>query len=223
MSARAGDGSLAVAVFARTPVAGAAKTRLIPRLGAEGAARLQAQLTQLALARAMKVAPGNTSLWLAGEPAPYTGQNVVPVHVQRGDDLGVRMALAFETLLPQHAAVLLIGTDCPAQTDADLRDAALSLETHDVVVQPADDGGYVLIGLSQRVLHHTPSNWRELFCGVAWGTSSVFAQTQDRLAATGLRHALLPSRPDLDVAQDYERAVQSGWIVPVDGGGSRCA
>lgn len=208
--------SIAIAVFARTPVPGTVKTRLIPRLGAQGAARLQTQLIDLALARTLAVAPLGTCLWLAGEPAGHPTPIGVPVHAQRGDDLGARMANAFEMLLPKHETVLLIGTDCPAQSAGDLHQAALALRSHDVVLQPAEDGGYVLIGLSQRVLQHTPPRWRELFADIAWGTEAVLVQTQARLGTTGLRHALLDALPDLDLPQDYVRAVHEGWIAALD-------
>ena len=208
------SGALAIAVFARAPVPGAAKTRLIPRLGPDGAARLQTQLIDLALARARMAAPDATHLWLAGN---WTGGAIsedVAIHAQIGDDLGARMAQAFGTLLPRHDKVLLIGTDCPAQTVDDLHRAAHALDSHEVVLQPADDGGYVLVGLSQRVLRQTPPRWRDLFAGVAWGTGAVLAQTQARLVALALRAALLDTRPDLDLPEDYDRAVREGWIAP---------
>lgn len=208
--------SIAIAVFARAPVPGAAKTRLIPRLGAQGAARLQAQLIDLAVTRALAVAPLETCLWLDGEPASTASPGGVPVYTQRGEDLGARMAHAFESLLPKQETVLLIGTDCPAQSVGDLQHAADALKTHDVVLQPAEDGGYVLIGLSQRVLRYTPARWRELFADVAWGTGSVLEQTQARLGIVGLHHAVLDSRPDLDLPQDYDRAVREGWIAAID-------
>jgi rSAM/selenodomain-associated transferase 1 len=206
--------NIAVAVFARTPVAGAAKTRLIPLLGAEGAAQLQAQLTRLALARARAVAPDRTTLWLAGERAELRDAPGVPVHAQCGGDLGARMAQAFEALLPQHDAVLLIGTDCPAQTVDDLRDAARALHAFDLVLQPAEDGGYVLIGFAQRVLAQTP-RWPTVFEGIAWGTENVLAQTRARVADAGMRVAMLNARPDLDLPRDYTIAVAAGNIAPV--------
>ena len=215
MSATPSD--VAVAVFARTPVAGAAKTRLIPLLGAEGAAQLQAQLTRLALARALAVAPDRTTLWLAGDRAELRDAPGVPVHPQCGDDLGARMAQAFEALLPQHDAVLLIGTDCPTQTADDLRDAARALHAHDMVLQPAEDGGYVLIGFARRVLAHA-RRWQTVFEGITWGTENVLAQTRARVADAGMRVAMLDARPDLDLPQDYTHAVAAGWITPIGAG-----
>lgn len=212
---------LAIAVFARTPVAGQAKTRLIPLLGAEGAARLQAQLTHRALTRALAVAPEATWLWLTGADAPLSCDAAVRRAVQSGEDLGERMTHAFAHMLPQAEAVILIGTDCPAQREDDLQQAARALQMHDVVLQPAQDGGYVLVGLRRRVLQDAPARWPQLFTGIDWGSNAVYAQTQAKLAAagTGLTAATLPARPDLDLPQDYAQAVQAGWIDPVNAGG----
>ncbi len=203
----------AVAVFARTPVAGQTKTRLIPRLGPEGAAQLQAQLIDKALTRALSLTPQHTHLWLTGAAVPTRWPQGVTVHAQHGADLGERMTHAFSTLLPQYAAVLLIGTDCPAQTPDDLRQAAQALRTHDVVLQPAQDGGYVLVGLSARVLQQ--QRWPEIFVGIEWGSSAVYSQTLQQLSAMGamgLSHVSLASKPDLDEPEDYEHALVQGWI-----------
>ncbi len=209
--------TIAVAVFARTPVVGSTKTRLIPRLGAHGAAQLQAQLIHKAVARAQTLAPDNTSLWLAGQPVSTVWPREVKVFDQQGADLGARMTHAFQTLLQQHSAVILIGTDCPAQTPQDLHQAAQALHTHELVLQPAEDGGYVLVGLSAQVLTHTPARWPEMFCGIDWGSSAVWKQTQAQLAAMGLGHTEIEMRPDLDVPDDYDRAVRAGWVEAFDG------
>lgn len=211
---------LAVAVFARTPVAGQTKTRLIPHLGAAGAARLQAQLIDRALARALSVAPGHTHLWLTGEGVSTAWPEGVAVHTQHGADLGERMAQAFHTLLPQYAAVLLIGTDCPAQTPDDLHQATQALRTHEVVLQPALDGGYVLVGLSARVQSQT--HWPQMFEGITWGSSAVYLQTQQQLRAMGLSHHSLAPKPDLDEPSDYEHALAQGWITDAAGTYLKC-
>lgn len=208
MSAAGGE-TLGIAVFARTPVPNTAKTRLIPRLGAVGAARLQAQLTLRAVARACEVAPRTVSLWWAGDdpPPPPAG---VEIFYQRGANLGARMIHAFDNLLSRYARVLLVGTDCPAQTPADLRAAHEALHIADVVLQPAEDGGYVLVGIKQQA----SAEWRTIFDDVAWGTGTVLAQTLARLAQTRLTHHLLSPRPDLDTPADYDRAIAAGWITP---------
>ena len=201
--------SLAIAVFARAPVAGEAKTRLIPRLGAAGAACLQEQLIERALARARAVDGAAVTLWVAGDAAhpfvPAAAQrHGVAVHAQEGIDLGARMAHAFATLLQGADRAVLIGTDCPAMVADDLRDAVAALGIADVVVQPALDGGYVLIAL------RAPQP--QLFEGIAWGSALVLEQTEARAAALGLTVGRARPLPDLDTPEDLAHALAQGWI-----------
>ncbi len=209
---RSSAASLDIAVFAKAPVAGEAKTRLIPRLGAEGAARLQQRLIESALAKSVALAGARVTLWVSGNAQhPFIAacaQRVgVQIRIQQGSDLGARMLHAFATTLApgRGARCLLIGTDCPALTTADLAQAAEALAAHDAVVQPADDGGYVLIGL--RAPH------AQLFEGIEWGGSTVMQATRERMARLGLRWCERPPLPDLDTPQDYERALAAGWIA----------
>ena len=201
---------LAIAVFARAPVAGATKTRLIPRLGADGAARLQEQLIELALARATAVDGAVVTLWVAGDLAqPFVRdaarRHGVGLQAQDGIDLGARMAHAFTRLLDGAERAVLIGTDCPAMTVDDLRDAAGALEINDVVLQPALDGGYVLIALRE------PQP--QLFIDIAWGSALVLKQTEARAAELGLTLGRARPLPDLDTPEDYAHALAQGWIA----------
>lgn len=205
------DALVDIAVFARTPVAGHAKTRLIPRLGAEGAARLQRQLIASALARAARVPGARVTLWATSDDdgmraaARAAG---AALRVQHGADLGARMAHAFAQTLDGARPVLLIGTDCPAQTDADLAHAIDALADAEAVIQPAEDGGYVMIGM--RTFHPA------LFDDIAWGTPDVLAATRARAAAHGLRLAELPMTWDLDRGDDFDRALALGLVsLPV--------
>jgi len=197
-----------IAVFARAPVAGEAKTRLIPLLGAEGAAALQQQLTARTLATACAVAGAQVTLWVAGDTAhPFIAEiarrHGVALRAQHGADLGARMNYAFEA---SAAPLVLIGTDCPQLAPADLAAAAAALADHDVVIQPATDGGYVLIGLARP----QPS----LFESIHWGGASVLQQTQARIAELGLRCLLRTALDDLDTAQDLQRARAAGLLPP---------
>jgi rSAM/selenodomain-associated transferase 1 len=200
---------VAIAVFARAPVAGEAKTRLIPLLGADGAARLQARLLQAAVAKAIALPGAACTLWVAGDPdhpaiTAVASNHRIPVAAQLGDDLGQRMHHATVVALSRHAGCLVIGTDCPALTTAHLAEAAAALQTHDVVLGPADDGGYVLIGLTR------PRP--ELFEGIAWGSNTVLPATLQRIRAAGLRLHQLPALPDLDTPDDYRHAQAQGWL-----------
>jgi rSAM/selenodomain-associated transferase 2/rSAM/selenodomain-associated transferase 1 len=199
----------AVAVLARAPVPGAAKTRLAPRLGADGAAALQRRLTLRTLSTATAAALGPVALFCAPDRshaffAECAAKFSVPLRDQDGEDVGTRMLHAFAALLRAHDRVLLVGTDCPALTPQHLRHAAVLLDDHDAVVWPAEDGGYVLIGLR--------STAPELFAGVDWGTPRVMAQTRERLRQLGWRWAEPAPLWDVDRAEDYDRLVGSGLL-----------
>ena len=196
-----------VAVFARAPVAGHAKTRLIPRLGAAGAAALQRQLVERTLARACALPGARVTLWSTADDGWMTAaaeSASAALRSQRGADLGERMAHAFERTLDGTRPMLLIGTDCPAQTTDDLHRAADALRTADAVVQPAEDGGYVLVGMTR---FHP-----QLFDAIPWGSGAVLAATRARAAAHGIRLAELPMCWDLDRDADLERAVTLGLV-----------
>ena len=181
-----------VIVFARAPRAGAVKTRLIPLLGAQGAARLHARLLRHALRTARGARLGAVELWTAERR-------------QRGGDLGERMLHAFAHGLRRTKRVILIGSDCPVLRPRDLRQAARWLAGGaDAVFAPAEDGGYALVAL-RRV---SP----RLFQGLEWGGAQVMAQTRVRLAALGWRWRELSVVWDVDRPQDYRRLERSGFL-----------
>jgi rSAM/selenodomain-associated transferase 1 len=109
---------------------------------------------------------------------------------------------AFERGLARHARVLLVGSDCPGLRAAHLREALRALESHDAVFIPAEDGGYVLVGLKRAAA--------AIFEGVAWGTPEVMAQTRARLAAAGLSSRELAALWDVDRPEDLERLEAAG-------------
>jgi uncharacterized protein len=199
-------------VFARAPLAGTVKTRLIPVLGAQAATDLHRQLVSLTLQRACAACGAHVQLWIGGDPFDAFVQDCAtrfctPMYEQRGADLGHRMADAFERApsgTDRAARCVLIGTDCPAQTVQDLEHAAEALRSHDAVLQPAEDGGYVLVGLRR------PRP--ELFDGIDWGGPCVTEQTLQRAVSLGLTVQLLRTLPDLDSASDLQRAREHGWI-----------
>lgn len=198
---------LAILVFAKAPVAGAAKTRLIPLLGAEGAAALQGRLLRHALATARAAAPARLELWCSPDtrhPALVEAarESGAMLQLQTGDDLGARMAQAFRHALVHSRFAVCIGTDCPALTAQHLRDAAAALrEGDDAVFIPAEDGGYTLIGLAR--------DEARLFNGVAWSSDQVMAQTCTRLRDCGLRWRELETLWDVDRPEDWQRLQQS--------------
>ena len=191
-----------IAVFAKAPVPGQVKTRLADTLGDAGAARFHGTLVKRALASARAARVGPVELHCAPDAdhaffAECAAEFGVMLRAQRGPDLGARMAHAFARSLEAGAPLVVIGSDCPALAPADLRAAATALGTHDAVLIPAEDGGYVLIGLARPV--------EGLFEGIAWGSDAVLAQTRDRLRRAAARVLELPTLWDVDRPEDYER------------------
>ncbi len=189
----------AIAVLAKAPIPGLAKTRLIPALGAHGAAALQEQLTERAVETAIASELGPVVLWGARDethPSFGTLARRFPLALRRqpDGDLGRRMLAAIEAA---GGPVLVIGTDCPALTAEHLRDAAAALRSNDAVAIPSEDGGYVLIGMNEpRAV---------LFSAMPWGATTVMAQTRLRAAAHGLSLRELPALWDVDRPDDLDR------------------
>jgi rSAM/selenodomain-associated transferase 1 len=192
---------VSIAVLAKAPVPGFANTRLIPAIGAHAAAALQERLTERAVATAIEANVGPVTLWGAPDASHDTFLKMVvhrPIALrpQPAGDLGARM-LAATAAGP--GLVLVIGTDCPALTALHLRGAARALrdEGADVVLIPAEDGGYVLIG--------TRVPQPQIFSGIAWSTPRVLAETRARVIALRLRLAELPPLWDVDTEADLAR------------------
>jgi len=189
-----------IVVFAKAPIAGFAKTRLIPALGAKGAAALASRMLSHALAQALAAASQAVELCMSPGPSDPAWQGVaLPEAVERSEqgegDLGARMDRAMERALGQRQGpVLLMGTDCPALSAAHIVEASRQLEQHDAVLLPAADGGYVLIGL------RLPSP--SLFKDMTWSTSVVAFETLHRMASLGLRVWQGPVLHDIDEPAD---------------------
>jgi rSAM/selenodomain-associated transferase 1 len=147
-------GDTALIVFAKAPEAGRAKTRLIPALGAEGAAALAARLLDHALQQAADAGLAALELCVAPDATHPRLQAAAARHgaaltLQGEGDLGARMQRALSRRLALHERVLLIGTDAPSLDARVLHAAAAALDGHDAVFVPALDGGYALVGLAR--------------------------------------------------------------------------
>ena len=213
----------AVAILAKAPIPGLAKTRLIPYLGADGAAALQRWLLRRTLSTAHAAKLGPVTLWCAPEtdhPDFAACQALGPVRLCRQPDvdLGGRMHAAVAESSAAGTLVigtLVIGTDCPALTPEVLHEAAAALLEHDAVVIPAEDGGYVLIGLRQPV--------DVVFQHVEWSTNRVMGQTRQQLQAAGLTWRELAPLWDVDRFEDVERLLGlfpdvAAVVLPTGGG-----
>jgi uncharacterized protein len=203
-----------IAVMARAPVAGQSKTRLIPALGAAGAAALATRLLAHAAAQAVRAQLGPVTLWTtpnALHPAFVQAQQQhgLALAVQGPGDVGARMRQVFESSFADGPLpLLLMGTDIPDLTFDVLQKAAAALLHHDAVFVPALDGGYALVGLRAVA----PS----LFADMPWSTAQVMAQTRLRLKAAGLSHFELPALADIDEPADL-RHLPSAWCVTAPG------
>ena len=188
-----------IVIFAKAPVPGQAKTRLIPALGADGAARLAQQMLLDTWSTASSVLVASAELCVTPEPAHADWRGRLPrraveVTDQGGGDLGERLARAAARVIGEHERVLLIGTDCPDLTERRLRDACWELESHDAVIHPTFDGGYALLGLRR----FDPS----IFAGIAWSTASVGRETIGRIKALGWSLHLGETLRDIDEPED---------------------
>ena len=192
-------------VFVKEPRAGAAKTRLIPALGAEGAAELYRLLAEEEIRRTIPLEGDYRRLFFyAPREAGHRmaewlrGETLVP---QEGPDLGARMAAAFDEAFRRGASrVAIIGTDVPFVSRETVLEAFRALDDHDLVIGPAHDGGYYLLAVD-RPRH-------ALFQGIAWSTGSVLAATVERAGTLGLAVRLLEPMRDIDTLDDLraERA-----------------
>jgi uncharacterized protein len=209
--------STRILVFAKAPQPGQVKTRLIPALGADGAAALARRMLQHTLAEALAAGIGPVELcaspgvahadWL-GVPLP-TG---IECSEQGSGDLGERLARASRRVLDSatnralqtSSAAMLIGTDCPALDAATLRQAEQQLAQHDAVLIPATDGGYCLLGMKR----HDDS----LFSAMPWSTSAVANITLQRCAALGWQLWQGAPLTDIDEPADMV-ALPPGWRI----------
>lgn len=204
---------LTLIIFAKAPVAGYVKTRLIPLLGARGAAALQRQLIERTLSTANNACTGQMELHGAPDCrdvflracAERYGARLAS---QTDGDLGHRMAFAFSSALSRSRHVILVGTDCAVLTAQHLREAHRILQAGaDAVIAPAEDGGYALIGLGRFDAR--------LFVSIDWGTTAVMNQTEARLSELGWRWQALDMVWDVDRPDDYRRLLASGLIDPI--------
>jgi uncharacterized protein len=210
---------LKLLLFTRYPVAGHTKTRLIPHLGAAGAAALQQRLSEHVIARSVEAAQwlplavevqfsggsqAQMQAWL--NPSP-TRSPPLTYRAQAEGNLGDRLAAAFSQAFAEgHSGAIAIGSDCPALGLEHFTAAVTSLQRRDMVIGPATDGGYYLIGLRRPA----PA----LFEGIPWGSGQVLAQTLVAAQTQGLSVAQLSPLSDIDRPEDlpqWENIVQQRW------------
>lgn len=204
--------SARILIFAKAPVPGYAKTRLIPVLGEQGAADLQARMIHRTVTLAMDSGLAPVELWICGDSGlkffdAFRSAVGGRIHMQTGPDLGARMGHAIGQTLQGAEFAVLIGTDCLALEIEHLEAACAALAGgSDAVLGPAEDGGYVLIGLRR-------FDFR-IFDGIVWGTSDVLRQTRECISGLGWACSELPVLWDVDQPEDLERLMARGNTSP---------
>ena len=189
-----------IMVFAKAPIPGQTKTRLIPALGAEGAAELHERLVNHTLNTAIQANLCPVQLWCAAPPEhPFFSallqRHPITLKQQQGADLGERMGNAFIDALTQSPYALLIGSDTPSLSHQDLHDALMALKNGcECVLNPAEDGGYVLIGLRRIDM--------AIFRNIIWGSHTVLEETRQRLQQQGMQWCELKTHRDIDRPED---------------------
>jgi len=194
--------SRALILFTKAPIAGKVKTRFVPALGEEGALRLYQKLLAHQIALIKEYTGAISEMYVTSDPTHPEFENFPGnIFVQSGDDLGERMHHALEHSFSTYTSTVLIGSDCPGIDYAYLDSAFTALEEgFDAVLGPAEDGGYVLIGLRSGVAERSA----ELFQNVSWGTNTVLAQTRSLLQSNHLLWKELPVMHDIDKPSDLE-------------------
>ncbi len=196
------DGDTAILIFAKAPQPGAVKTRLIPALGAEGAAMLHTALVERVITCAASTS-FDVVLCCAPDVEHHFFEDcaedfdIALANQLSVDNLGARMLHSLDEALAEWPQILLVGADCPAFTKKHLLDAAAQLRTHDCVLTPAEDGGYVLIGAKRTA----PT----MFDKVDWGTDQVMAQQRTALTKAGLSWHETATLWDVDLPADLPR------------------
>lgn len=210
----------AVAIFAKAPVAGQVKTRLVPPLTPAEAADVALACIQQTIERLPRGAEFSHFLYLDGDLDSEVGATAaaqgIEVRAQAPGDLGARLRAAFSQLLDEgFPRVLAIGSDSPTLPPGRLRAAARALLANNAVLGPSEDGGYYLLGVSRPA-------W-ELLEAIPWSTSAVAQATRDRASRAGISLAELEPWYDVDDAETLRRAIaDSGpgsalarWAAPL--------
>jgi rSAM/selenodomain-associated transferase 1 len=190
-----------IIIFAKAPQPGFAKTRLIPALGAEGAAKLAQQMLSNTLSEALAADFGTVELCSTPKIDNIAWQGItLPVGIEITDqgegDLGARLGRASERAIENTGLVLLIGTDCVEITATLLREAAQALQVHDAVIHCTTDGGYALLGLKRYSA--------VLFSDMPWSTDTVASTTIARIGQLGWSLHIGQLLHDVDGPQDLK-------------------
>ena len=191
-----------IQILCKAPVLGKVKTRLIQEMGKRRALDLYLQMFERLMAE-LSASRFKTELWISPDKDhAFFERYALARFQQAGTDLGVRMSTALRDGLNRYESVILVGTDLPLVNRSYIEQAVNALRDHDVIIGPAEDGGYGLVG----VKGETP----DMFSDIDWGTERVLSQTCARLNRDGLDFGLLPLIWDVDRPADLPR--YEAWL-----------
>jgi rSAM/selenodomain-associated transferase 1 len=191
-----------LALFAREPVLGSVKSRLAASIGDTAALQAHRTLVEDALARLADGVGWHLELWVAGDPehpdvVRWCSRYRVHARAQVGDNLGDRMRLTLTDMLDRGSKAVLMGCDCPTIDAGYVAGAFAALDRSELVLGPAADGGYGLIGVRREV--------PDVFSNVRWGRADVLAATLARAAALDVETTLLEEVWDVDDLTGWKR------------------
>lgn len=205
--------SCAISILAKAPIPGLAKTRLEPFLGRSGCARFQAACLHDITRKATSVAPSASTLAISPWPAGQRFAGLLPddlaVMPQADGDLGHRIGAALSAALTEHPHALLLGSDSPDVPAIRLAEAIERLhEGADVVIGPAFDGGYYLLGVTRAAAGSQGQDLERLLSDLPWSTDRICAAQVERAGRLGFRAVLLDPWWDVDHPLDYQRLAE---------------
>lgn len=192
-----------IIIFCKSPVLGTVKTRMQPFLTQEDSVVLHKSLAIKTIDLAVKSNLSPVQVWCSPDFShefflDVLEQYPVTLHKQMGNDLGQKMSYSLSSILEESESAILIGTDCPSFTSDDFEEALVAMNNDaDIVISPAEDGGYTLVGMN----HFVP----EVFEGIDWGTETVFEKTASNISVLNKRFAILDTQWDIDRPEDLQR------------------
>jgi rSAM/selenodomain-associated transferase 1 len=193
-----------ILVFAKAPVAGQVNTRLVPFISAQEAADLHKQFTRDRLQMCTAADLCEVQLWCSPDTTHRFFSDCrerfdIKLQTQHGNDLGERMSNAIRFMLDQYKKIIIIGTDAPALDIDTIANVINELDNRDAVLVPAEDGGYVLLGVS--------SYHQQLLANVPWGTEEVLSTTLENIDSLGMKYSLVGTCWDVDRPEDLQRYI----------------
>lgn len=186
-----------IQVFCKAPEAGRVKTRLATQIGEEQATTLYAQMTKRVIDELSSAGLCSLEIHAVNAMHNFFTQFSSEAYEQSGGNLGDRMNASIRAGLNRYSKVVLVGSDCPEIDASYVSNALESLDQHEVVLAPVEDGGYGLVGINR----HLP----EIFSDIPWSTCDVLAATCRRLNLQKVNYGLLPLTWDLDEPGDLNR------------------